>query len=436
MINLENAITHKLIYNNEIVGVQLIFKDKLYDTDLDTLKLINEDFDLYYLPHPQRVPDFMNSLSSLILVDRGRQLVHQNSAYEVDGLTYDMVAEAMGYSHLVGQDLELKAMFNEYNAQYFNNTVPKQVKIGFSSRMGTTVAGRCFITQLVVGAPYSNTRYTKYEIKLSVKFFNRDNLAPCDSLKNVIIHEMVHVLLPGEHHGPVFKREMNRLNAQFPELDITVYTHTKPEPKQYKRLYVCKQCGKQYPRQRRLDMSKGYMCGRCRGKLVEKPIEEYNPDGDYTFNEQDNNSYINKNNSNRAENIKILQDVTKKGLDMLDDLCKTSFKNEYPDGDLTVHLDSNLIKTEKDDFYTLTFTFLPMYSITEMRVKVTPYIDDNNQSLRIRMTTYYVDNNGDGNEKEVKKRIAGYPYKDIVEINRKIKQNFMIEVDNYFDILP
>jgi SprT-like protein len=75
-----------------------------------------------------------------------------------------------------------------------------------------------------------------------------------DTLK----HELIHYHFPQAGHGPVFRREAERIGCSRFCLPLAGSVPT--------RRYVCESCGHIYLRRRRIDI-KRYLCGKCKGKL-------------------------------------------------------------------------------------------------------------------------------------------------------------------------
>jgi len=122
-------------------------------------------------------------------------------------------------------------MFDEFNAQLFNQSLPR-VKISYSERM------------LIAGSftPVSQ------EIKIGKKYHK---IFP-DDLPDTLKHEMIHIIHP--RHDRRFKALAARLSVSL---------RAKPHPSlrgAYKYLYICPACGREYPRRKRLRMAS---CGIC-----------------------------------------------------------------------------------------------------------------------------------------------------------------------------
>ncbi|SEN39420.1 SprT family protein [Lihuaxuella thermophila] len=87
----------------------------------------------------------------------------------------------------------------------------------------------------------------------------------------IILHELCHyhLHLQGKgyrHRDPEFRALLNRVGGlrYAPPLQP-------PKNREAKYLLICKQCGKTYPRKRRVDISR-YVCGGCRGPLEQQNL--------------------------------------------------------------------------------------------------------------------------------------------------------------------
>lgn len=138
----------------------------------------------------------------------------------------------------------LKERFNQYNEKYFNGKVP-EVKLEWNNRF-TSTAGRCWY----------NGEMEPYKIEISSKYVK---MYP-NEFKNIMIHEMIHVLYPEKEHVK-FKEVAKRLNEEFEELNITLYN--KEHYWRYK--YQCLSCGNSFTTARKIH--KNHVCGYCEGDL-------------------------------------------------------------------------------------------------------------------------------------------------------------------------
>ena len=126
---------------------------------------------------------------------------------------------------------ELYRRFDLFNWMYFAGKLPR-VRIEYSSRM--TAAGS----------------YTPHEklIKIGRRYHE---VFPTD-IDDTLKHEMIHII--HFYHDAAFKREAKRIGCM---LKARPHPSLKRPPKY---LYQCPNCGKEYPRQKRLRMAS---CGYC-----------------------------------------------------------------------------------------------------------------------------------------------------------------------------
>lgn len=136
----------------------------------------------------------------------------------------------------------LKETFKKYNEKYFNNRV-QPVFLAWNNRTTKTL-GTC---------RYINDE--PYKIEVSSKYVKQYP----EELKNILVHEMIHVLYPKDSHGELFRKEMNRLNKEFPELDIRVFANNLKVYWKYK--YNCSICGQNGTTARKLPSHA--VCGNC-----------------------------------------------------------------------------------------------------------------------------------------------------------------------------
>lgn len=154
---------------------------------------------------------------------------------------------------IIGNDMELKRMYKEFNESYFNNELPKYVDVEWSSRLTSNA-----------GIHKKKINYVTNEVEEIIRLSTHYHKKNPQDIIDTLVHEMVHVKYPRDKHGSKFINEMKRLNREY-GLNIRVYSSERALVK-YK--YICKECGKTYDRSRRL--GSGYRCGVCRGGLVEE----------------------------------------------------------------------------------------------------------------------------------------------------------------------
>ncbi len=128
---------------------------------------------------------------------------------------------------------ELYEMFDRYNWLYFKGKLPR-VAIEYSSRM--TCAGSY--------SPHNKC------IRIGRKYHE---IFPQD-IEDTLKHEMIHIV--HYRHDAAFKAMARRIGAS-----VRARSHPKlRRPPKY--IYVCPNCGLEYPRQKRLVLAS---CGDCSG---------------------------------------------------------------------------------------------------------------------------------------------------------------------------
>jgi len=121
--------------------------------------------------------------------------------------------------------------FHAFNVKYFAGKLPTP-KIRYSERL---LAAGLFVRN-------------RQEIVISRKYHE---IFP-DELDDTLKHEMIHIVY--FNHDADFKREAKRIGAS-----VRAKSHPKLRlPSRY--LYICKSCGTEYPRRKRLISAS---CGRC-----------------------------------------------------------------------------------------------------------------------------------------------------------------------------
>lgn len=115
----------------------------------------------------------------------------------------------------------LRNRFATFNALYFGGTLPEPQFAVSNSR---TVLGR-FSCRRQRGWLFGRSRFTDYMIKVSGYYDIGER--ECD---NILLHEMIHLyiahsgLRDTSPHGPLFRREMERLNAFGHGIGVTTDT--------------------------------------------------------------------------------------------------------------------------------------------------------------------------------------------------------------------
>jgi predicted SprT family Zn-dependent metalloprotease len=126
---------------------------------------------------------------------------------------------------------ELYRMFDKVNDKYFEGRLPRP-RISYSDRM------------LIAGSFASD----KNELRIGKKYHEIFR----DEIEDTLKHEMIHIVHP--RHDKGFK-------AVAEEIGASLRARTHPQLRgHYKYLYVCPNCGKEYPRRKRIRMAS---CGVC-----------------------------------------------------------------------------------------------------------------------------------------------------------------------------
>ena len=162
---------------------------------------------------------------------RPHVLTEPESEPEPEPLPEVEVAAAASEAAVLPPLSDLYRMYDEYNRKYFGGRLPA-TKISYSGRM------------LIAGS-YTPSRS---EIKIGRKYHEIFPEEIADTLK----HEMIHVINP--RHDGKFKALAFRIGAS-----LKAKSHPALRGN-YKYLYVCPACGKEYPRRKRLRMA---YCGIC-----------------------------------------------------------------------------------------------------------------------------------------------------------------------------
>jgi len=157
-----------------------------------------------------------------------------------DGETYKM------------EDHEVQQLVEHLSLKYFER--PFLHKAYFNSRLRTT-GGRYLLHN--------------HNIELNRKSYETFGF---EELKGIILHELCHyhLHLQGKgykHRDADFRALLKKVGA--PRFCSKIEEKTK---KRTVHLYQCIECGQEYPRKKRMDVTK-YRCGKCRGKI--KKVDEY-----------------------------------------------------------------------------------------------------------------------------------------------------------------
>jgi predicted SprT family Zn-dependent metalloprotease len=147
---------------------------------------------------------------------------------------------------------ELYNLYDRFNEQYFERKLPpsRRVTIAYSNRL-TTSAGICYPKQ--------------HTIRLSTYY----HLKYPEEIKATLLHEMIHLLVPG--HGAGFKAWVLRIRACGGRVELHAKERAVIKPARWR--YLCRGCGREYLRRNRLKHGGGrHLCGGCRGKLREQRL--------------------------------------------------------------------------------------------------------------------------------------------------------------------
>ena len=234
----------ELIFEGEIVGYRISKNGKQFDISKDIADLLIED-ELLTLEEFKQV-------RQCTMVERGNNIVAPDLP-PADEMKYKDCALMLGRKDLAKTDVELKKIYNYWNKKAFNGELKKHMPILWSSRMTSGAGYYSYSWKTELGVKH----FYDEKIQLSTHYAER---FPEDVL-NVIVHEMIHVRLPNETHGPGFKAMAKELSERF-GLTIRVYSHGAGK---IDYIYACDRCEKTFERSRRMDVSR-YRC-KCKGNL-------------------------------------------------------------------------------------------------------------------------------------------------------------------------
>ncbi len=166
-------------------------------------------------------------------------------------------------------------MWQDLACRFFENRLPV-ITIEWSSRL--TASAGLFVSQVGPRSRWVSSAYRHGEarvIRLSVPLLRGQ---PEAELQGTLAHEMIHqwefdIRKRRPSHGPTFREMMDRMNEA--GLHITI-RHQLNETVDALNRYAweCVRCGMAYHRQRRTIMPARHLCSRCRGRLVEVPLEQ------------------------------------------------------------------------------------------------------------------------------------------------------------------
>lgn len=300
-------VIYNLVYEGKIVGYRLKaiadeddifysyerfgentdhfdYLEPYFDVDIDLFNMLLEDLNNSGIIHD-------NNAANLTLINGGKYLIPDDvdmyePKHDVQFLTYTKFMNlpherdsVLGYykKKLVKCDYELKVLYNKYNKIIFDGKLPYDVPVTISDTLNRR-AGECKCIRSKIGKSYE---YCNFSIRLSKSYMER--FSDEDSIVNVLIHEMIHVCLPGQHHNKYFMAKLNEINNRFGEqLGIHVTRFAKGLGS-YNYTYACSGCDTTFERLRKIKDLDMYYCKHCKSKfyLMEdlKKGEVYDRDG-------------------------------------------------------------------------------------------------------------------------------------------------------------
>ncbi len=145
---------------------------------------------------------------------------------------------------------ELQQLVEDISLRYFNRSFEHEAR--FNNRLKTT-GGRYLLGS--------------HDLEFNPKQLEVNGL---DAFVGIIKHELchyhLHLLGRGyRHRDHDFKQLLKRVGGS--RFCQVIPGQRRQEKVKY--IYVCKKCGQQYSRKRKVDTGK-YGCGKCRGKLILK----------------------------------------------------------------------------------------------------------------------------------------------------------------------
>lgn len=169
----------------------------------------------------------------------------------------------------------VQAMWHDLSRRFFENRLPA-ISIEWSSRL--TASAGLFVSQVGPRSRWVSSAYRHGDarvIRLSALLLCGQ---PEVELQGTLAHEMIHqwefdIRKRRPSHGPTFREMMDRMNEA--GLGITIrhqLNETVDALNRYAWECVC--CGMVYHRQRRTILPARHLCSRCRGNLVEVPLEQ------------------------------------------------------------------------------------------------------------------------------------------------------------------
>ncbi len=166
-------------------------------------------------------------------------------------------------------------MWQHLSSRFFENRLPA-ITIEWSSRLTSSTGW--FVSQVGPRSRWVSVAYRHGDarvIRLSAPLLREQ---PEAELLGTLAHEMIHqwefdIRKRHPSHGPTFREMMDRMNEE--GLGITIRHQLNEHVEAWNRYaWQCARCGMAYHRQRRTIVPARHLCSRCRGILVEIPLEQ------------------------------------------------------------------------------------------------------------------------------------------------------------------
>ncbi len=182
-----------------------------------------------------------------------------------------MKSPRLSYEGLVSLE-KVQDRWQCLSRRFFENRLPP-ITIEWSTRL--TASAGMFVSCVGPRSLWVSREYRHGEarvIRLSAPLLRHQ---PEDEIWRTLAHEMIHqwqfdIRKHCPSHGPEFRDMMHRMNAE--GLGITVRHRLETAVSQHRYVWQCVRCRAAYPRLRRSIIPGRHMCGQCRGKLVEIPL--------------------------------------------------------------------------------------------------------------------------------------------------------------------
>lgn len=101
------------------------------------------------------------------------------------------------------ESYNLERMYRKFNDKYFGNKLPSQINISWKKLKGNTG-----------GQAWSGKGINYIEINTEMKKYGSE------IIDSILVHEMIHLLLPNNGHGHDFKAEAKRIDKINPDLKL------------------------------------------------------------------------------------------------------------------------------------------------------------------------------------------------------------------------